>query len=125
LFVVFFVYISTMKIEAVPSPETSVNFYPITRHHIPEDGTLTSTLFLLDRVPPPHTVDCSAPRAVNGFPSTSKAQKSNETSKRKLPFFSVGPFIFSFAGGCLSVRQSARNAHAVFSNEQSETLGGY
>jgi hypothetical protein len=44
LFVASLVYLSTLKTEAVHSSETSVNFYPTTRHHIPEDGTLTSTL---------------------------------------------------------------------------------
>lgn len=38
---------STLKIEAAESHETSVNFYKITQHHIPEDSNLLfSSIFL-------------------------------------------------------------------------------
>jgi hypothetical protein len=35
----FLAYFSTLKMEAVRSSETSVNFYQTTRHYIPEDST--------------------------------------------------------------------------------------
>jgi hypothetical protein len=31
---------STLKMEAICSPETSIHFQPTTRRYIPEDGTL-------------------------------------------------------------------------------------
>jgi hypothetical protein len=36
-------FLSTLKMEAVCSSETSTNFYHTIRHHIPEDSTLKST----------------------------------------------------------------------------------
>jgi hypothetical protein len=35
-----FTYSSSLKLEAIRSSETSVNFYQTSRHHIPEDNTV-------------------------------------------------------------------------------------
>jgi hypothetical protein len=42
LLVIFLVYYSTLKMEAMCSSETSVNFYQATRHRIPEDTSVHS-----------------------------------------------------------------------------------